>query len=149
MPLLNQPAPTFWPQKAQITNSLNSILVTKGRNFIINFVTLRLTKVKFSKIISFFSFLTQIRQKLGPDILQMWHFCLMWYICLKFPLFVQPLLFALKVIPQCKIWKKLFARHVSLLFSWHWTKFCLNFAPRPQPLWYFFWFPMKYVKRFN
>ena len=70
---LNQPAPTFWPQKAQITNSLNSILVTKGRNFIINFVTLRLTKVKFSKIISFLSFLTQIRQKLGPDILQMWY----------------------------------------------------------------------------
>ena len=43
-PFLTQPGPTFWPQKAQIRNSLNRILVKKDRNhIIINFVTLRLT----------------------------------------------------------------------------------------------------------
>ena len=37
--------PTFWPQKAQIRNYLNSILVKKDINYIIiNFVTLTLTK---------------------------------------------------------------------------------------------------------
>ena len=44
LPFLTQPGPTFWPQKTQIRNSLNSILVKKDRNYIIiNFVTLRLT----------------------------------------------------------------------------------------------------------
>ena len=44
LPFLTQPGPTFWPQKAQIRNSLNSILVKEGRNYIIiNFVTLWLT----------------------------------------------------------------------------------------------------------
>ena len=40
-PFLTQPGPTLWPQKAQIRNSLNSILVKKYRNYIIiiNFVT--------------------------------------------------------------------------------------------------------------
>ena len=36
--------PTFWSQKAQVRNSLNSILVKKDRNYIvINLVTLRRT----------------------------------------------------------------------------------------------------------
>ena len=43
LPFLTQPGPTFWPQKAQIRNSLNSILVKKDRSYIIiTFVTLRL-----------------------------------------------------------------------------------------------------------
>ena len=47
---------TTWSQKSQMNNSFNSFLVTKVRNHIIsNFVTWRLTKVKFLKIISFFS----------------------------------------------------------------------------------------------
>ena len=61
LPFLTQPGPTFWPQKAQIRNSLLSILVKKDRNYIIvNFV-----KVKFLKIVSFLPFLTQIGQKFG------------------------------------------------------------------------------------
>ena len=44
LPFLTQPGATFWLQKAQIRNSLKSILVRKNRNYIIiNFVTLRLT----------------------------------------------------------------------------------------------------------
>ena len=44
LPFLTQPGPTFWPQKAQINNSLRSILVKKDRNYIIiNLMTLRLT----------------------------------------------------------------------------------------------------------
>ena len=40
LPFLTQPGPTFWPQKAQIRNSLNSILVKKDRSYIIiSFVT--------------------------------------------------------------------------------------------------------------
>ena len=43
LPFLAQPEPTFWHQKTQIRNSLNSILVKKDRNYIIiNLVTLRL-----------------------------------------------------------------------------------------------------------
>ena len=75
LPFLCQHGPTFCPQKAQIRNSLNNILVKKDRNYIIiNFVTLRLTKVKFLKI-CFLPFLTQIGQKFGAslNILQMWH----------------------------------------------------------------------------
>ena len=61
---LTQTGPTFWPQKAQIRDSLNSILVKKDRNYIIiNCVTLRLTKEKLLKMISFLPFLTQIGQK--------------------------------------------------------------------------------------
>ena len=68
----------FWPNlwthilaqkdpNNRIRNSLNNILVKKDRNYIIiNFVTLRLSKVKFLKIISFLSFLTQIKQNFGP-----------------------------------------------------------------------------------
>ena len=41
-------------------------IVKKNGNYIINFVTLRLTKVKLLKITSFLPFLTQIRQKFGP-----------------------------------------------------------------------------------
>ena len=42
LPFLTQPGPKFWPQKAQIRNSLNSILVKKDRNYIvINFVTFK------------------------------------------------------------------------------------------------------------
>ena len=74
LPFLIQPGPIFWPQKAQIRNSLNSILVKKDRYIIINFVTLRLTKVKFLKIISFLPFLTQIRQTFGTNTHQMQHF---------------------------------------------------------------------------
>ena len=55
LPFLTQPGPTFWPHKAQIRNSLNSILVKKYRNYISNFVNLRLTKVKLVNIISFFN----------------------------------------------------------------------------------------------
>ena len=63
------------PKKAQIWNCLNSILVKKDRNYIIiNFVTLRLTKVKLLNIISFLPFLTQIGQKIGPNILKIWYF---------------------------------------------------------------------------
>ena len=41
--LLTQPGPTCWPQKAQIRNSLNNILIKKDSHYIfINFVTLRL-----------------------------------------------------------------------------------------------------------
>ena len=43
-PFLTQPGPTFWPQKGQIRNFLNSILKKKDIDFIIiNFMTLRLT----------------------------------------------------------------------------------------------------------
>ena len=55
LPFLTKPGPTFWPHKAQIRNSLNSILVKKYRNYISNFVNLRLTKVKLVNIISFFA----------------------------------------------------------------------------------------------
>ena len=41
---LTQPGPAFFPEKAKIRNSLNSILVKKDRNYVItNFMTLRLT----------------------------------------------------------------------------------------------------------
>ena len=70
LPFFTQPGPIFWSQKAKIRNSLNSILVKKDRNYvIISFVTLKLTKVKLLKILSFLPLLTQIRQKFGPDIL--------------------------------------------------------------------------------
>ena len=49
--------------KAQIKNSLNSVLVNK-KLFTINFKTLGLTKLKFLKIISFLPFLTQIGQNI-------------------------------------------------------------------------------------
>ena len=43
LPFLTLPGLTFWPQGAQIRNSLNSTLVKKNRNYIIiNTVTLRL-----------------------------------------------------------------------------------------------------------
>ena len=59
MPFLTQPGPAFWPQKAQIRNSLNRILVKKDKNnIIINFVDLRLTNKKLWKIISFLPFST-------------------------------------------------------------------------------------------
>ena len=70
LPFLTHPGSTIWSQKAQIRNSLKSILVRKNRKYIIiNFVTLRLTKtkVKLLKIISFLPSLTQIRQKFGPN----------------------------------------------------------------------------------
>ena len=34
LPFLTQSGPKFWPQKAQIRNSLNSILVKKNRIYI-------------------------------------------------------------------------------------------------------------------
>ena len=53
--------------KGSMRNSLKSILVRKNRNYvIINFVALKLTKVKFLKIISLLPFLTQLVQKFGP-----------------------------------------------------------------------------------
>ena len=62
VPQLTQPRPTFWPQKAQIRISFNLILVKKDRNhIIINFVTLRLSQVKFLTIISFLTFLTWMK----------------------------------------------------------------------------------------
>ena len=67
-------------QKAQIKDSLNSILVKKDKDhIIINFDTLRLNKAKFLKIIIFLSFFTKTGQKFGPNVLSS-------YICLKFPL---------------------------------------------------------------
>ena len=82
LPFLTLPGPTFWPQKAPISNSFRNIFVKKGRNYIISFVTLRLTKRKFLKIISFLSFLTKIGQKLT---LMFFRCCISSYICLKFP----------------------------------------------------------------
>ena len=65
-----QPGRTFCSQSKglNIRNSLNSILLfdqleilkTEASSVITNFVTLRLTKVKFLKIISFMPFLIQI-----------------------------------------------------------------------------------------
>ena len=57
----------FWPyldpQKAQIRNFLNSILIKKDRNYIIiNFVTLRLTN--YSEIIEYYQFFCQFWPKL-------------------------------------------------------------------------------------
>ena len=44
-PFLTQHGPAYWPQMAQIRNSLNNILVKKDINYIIiNFGTLTLTK---------------------------------------------------------------------------------------------------------
>ena len=49
LPFFTQSGPTFWSQKAQIRNSLNSILVKKDRNYIIiNSVTLKLTNSSLS-----------------------------------------------------------------------------------------------------
>ena len=74
LPFLTQHGPTFWPQKAQIRNYLNSILVKKDINYIIiNVVALTLTKVKLLNIISFLPFLTQIEQKFDPNVLKIWH----------------------------------------------------------------------------
>ena len=65
-----QPGPTFstHPKGLNIRNSLDSILIfnqlkrlkTEGSSIMTNFVTFRLTKVKFLKIISFMPFLIQI-----------------------------------------------------------------------------------------
>ena len=53
--------------KSPIWNLLNSILVKKDRNYIIiNFVTLRLTKVKLLNIISFFAIFDPNRAKIWP-----------------------------------------------------------------------------------
>ena len=69
LPFLTRPAPTFWPKKYQTRNSLSSSLVKKDRNYIIiNFLTLRL-KWNYWKLSAFLPFLTQIRQKFGPNIL--------------------------------------------------------------------------------
>ena len=35
LPFLTQTGPTFWPQKVQINNCFNRILVKKGRNYVI------------------------------------------------------------------------------------------------------------------
>ena len=68
---------------------LNSILVKKDKNYIIiNFVALRLTKVKFMKIIIFLPFLTQIDKNVAITSFK----CgISSFICLKFSahLFVQ------------------------------------------------------------
>ena len=55
-------------------HSARNILVKKDGNYIINFVTLTLTELKFLKIISFLPFLSQIEQKFDPDVVLMWHF---------------------------------------------------------------------------
>ena len=58
----------FWAQKAQIRNSLNSILVKKDKNYIIiNFVTLRLNSL--SEIIEnkqFFAIFDPNQAKIWP-----------------------------------------------------------------------------------
>ena len=42
LPFLTQPVPRFWPQKAQIRNSLSSILVQKDRNYILSTLWLQM-----------------------------------------------------------------------------------------------------------
>ena len=68
---MTQPEPTFWPQKIQIRNSLNIILVKKDRNYIIiNFVNLRLANE--SEIIEnnqFFAIFDPNQAKFGPNVL--------------------------------------------------------------------------------
>ena len=91
---LTQPGPTFWTQKTQIKNSLNSILVKKDRNYIIiNFVNLKLTNQ--SEIIEnnqFFAIWSKINfcpifAKLGKNlVLTSFKFGIFSYNCHKFPL---------------------------------------------------------------
>ena len=73
----------FWPQKAQINNSLRSIFAKKDRNYIINFMTLTLTKVKFLKTIIFCHFWCKLGKILALISLK----CgISSYIWVKFPL---------------------------------------------------------------
>ena len=84
---------------------LNSILVKKDKNYIIiNFVALRLTKVKFMKIIIFLPFLTQIDKNVAVTSFK----CgISSFICLKFPLTcLYNHSFVFKKYCPCKIWKK-------------------------------------------
>ena len=60
------------------TEQLTNCGLKKGINYtIINFMTSRLTKVKLLNIISFLPFLTQIKQKFGPNVLKIWYFQLL------------------------------------------------------------------------
>ena len=140
---------TVWPQKAPIRNSLKSILIRKNRNhIIINFVTLRLTKVIFLKIIRFLPFLTQIGQNLGPKCPSNMAFVAI--LDLNFHLSIcTNTTFCFKRYSPCKMWKNLLIMSVSLLFSQHWNWFGPNFAYNHTHFDLFCWFPIKHVKRFN
>ena len=136
LPFLTQPGHTYWPQKSQIRNSLNSILVKKGKNYIvINFVTLRLTKVKFLKITSFLPFLTQIGQMFGPK-------CPSNVACLAiFTLHFHSgvcttTAFCFKRYSLSKIWKKLIDN--NHFFTYFTTLHLAKFCPKTTPILIFF-----------
>ena len=119
LPFLTQPGSTSSPQKAEIRNSLNSILVKANRNYIIiNFVTLRLTKVKFMKIISFCHFWLKSGKNLALMSF-MWHF---WLICLKFPLCKTTTLCFKRYSPG-KIWKKPINNAFFFCVGFQWNMF--------------------------
>ena len=136
LPFLTQHWPTVWPQKAQIRNSLKSILIRKNRYYIIiNFVTLRLAKVIFLKIIRFLPFLTQIGQNFGPKCPSNVAFLAIFDLNFHSSICTNTT-FCFKRYSPCKMWKNLLIMPVSLLFSQHWTWFGPNFALRPHPLWF-------------
>ena len=136
LPFLTQPGPTFWPQKTQIRNSLNNILVKKDRNYInyyqiCDFKTDKI-KVKLLRIISFLPFWTQIGQKVDPNILQVQHFQL--YLPYIFTqVFIQPLLFAVKGICYKNYEKNLSIMQFLYFFHNFQTQFGPPFAPKSTP----------------
>ena len=145
---LTWPGPTLWPQKAQIRNSLNNILVQKDNHIIITFMTLRLTKVKFLKIISFLPFLMQIGQKFGPklpsNVAFLAIFGLNFYsgVC-------TTTTFCFNMYSPCEIWKK-------TIDNAHFSTFFHNIGPNLSQIFpqdhthfdFFCWFPIKYVRGF-
>ena len=136
-------------QKAQIRNSLNSTLVTKNRNHIIDFVTSRLTKVKLLKNIQFFTISDPNRKK--P-----YHPLNLAFLAITAINFHSGgcgftiTTFCFKRYSPMKIWKN--PNDIACFFTFFtrmdliWPKFC----PKTMPtLIFFYWFPKKYVLSFK
>ena len=119
------------------------ILATKGPNK--EFLKQNF-KVKFLKIISFWPFLTQIGQNFGPkhpsNVAFLAIFTLNFHFC-------TTTTFCFERYSQCKIWKKTYWQCLFLYFFHNIGPNLAQIGSRPYPLWFFWWFPMKYVRGFN
>ena len=145
VPFLTQPGPTSWPQKAQVRNFLNSILVKKHRNsIIINLWLLQLTNL--SDIIeNNHFFLWHFWPKSGKNVTPTSFKCgISSYIYLKLPLkclynhkFVFLKVFPMQIMEKNSIDIDIFcSQNLDLILPKFFPKTTSNL---------FCWFPMKCV----
>ena len=140
LPFLAQFGHTFWPQQAQIWDSLNRILVFNPleRHKLYYYQVCNFRTSKNLQNNCFLLFLTQnSRQKFSPNFPQMWYFLLFWP-SISTQVYLKPVFLAFKCIPHAEFEKSSLIMPVSLFFYNIGPNLVQILFQRPHPL-YFFW----------